>query len=51
MGENKVIAVHDKKLDKISKIERSHPIITDKELEELKESYVKTAELAKKSRF
>ena len=50
-GENKVIAVHDKKLDKISKIERSHPIITDKELEELKESYVKTAELAKKAGF
>ncbi|MCK9492908.1 MAG: hypothetical protein M0Q00_00920 [Acholeplasmataceae bacterium] len=50
-GENKVIAVHDKKLDKISKIERSHPIITDKELEELKEWYVKTAELAKKAGF
>jgi len=50
-GENKVIAVHDEKLDKISKIERSHPIITDKELEELKESYVKTAELAKKAGF
>lgn len=50
-GENKVIAVHDEKLDRISKIDCSHPIITDKELEELKESYVKTAELAKKAGF
>jgi len=50
-GENKVIAVHDEELDKISKIDFSHPIITDKELEELKESYIITAKLAKKAGF
>lgn len=50
-GENKVIAVHDEKLDKISKINFSYPVITDKELEELKQSYVNTAKLAKNAGF
>ncbi|WP_425440366.1 NADH:flavin oxidoreductase [Petrotoga mexicana] len=50
-GENKIIAIHDEKLDELSNVNYNTPVITDDELKELENFYVEASKLAKKAGF
>lgn len=51
-GERKpVIAVHDRVFDKIVGVDEHYPVITDEELERIRDTYVEAARLAKRAGF
>jgi len=50
-GDHRIIALHDEKLDKLAKVEPHHPVISDRELEELGNNYVNAAQWAKQAGF